>query len=235
MEQHPAIWQQTARDLLYKIISHIAIEEGIKTFCSREDEEKLKEHLPYAISNAIEELSRATLGLSNTSIDTMAQTTILFLFFKIVEWFGQNYNNICIYGEKPDDAGLRLYRTCRNKTDILAEKDEIWIEMDAICQEYGHKGLLENSIYGCKIYSAQAKANIPYNIFLNNIIHSHDHQTRQIIETNIILTAITKTTDVTSIGIHCDPQEKNTKTHEICAVLEKNIVRLLREKCEGTS
>lgn len=233
-DRHPAIWQQTARDLLYKIIGHIAIEEGMKAFSSREDEEKLKDHLPYAISNAIDELSQTTLGFSNTGIDISTQTTVLFLFFMIVEWFGQNYNNLCIYGEQPDDTGIRLYKTCRHKADIVAEKDDIWLEMDAVCQKYGYKGLLEDSTYGCKAYSAQALLNIPYNIFSNQIHLPPALQTRKNIEINIVVTAITKTTDITSVGICCDPAGKDTHDHEIYSKLEKNILHFLREKLEGT-
>ncbi len=231
IEQHPAIWQQTARDLLYKIISHIAIEEGIKTFSSREDEEKLKEHLPYTIANALDELSNTTFG-SNIKIDFTTQTTVLFLFFKVIEWFGQNYNNLCIYGENLNDAGFRLYQTCRNRADIIAEKDEIWLEMDAICQECGHKELLKNSIYGCRAYSAQALLSIPYNIFFNKESEHPALQTRQDIKTNLIFTAVTKTADITSVGIRCDSMEKDT-CHDIYSTLEKNILHLLRKKLES--
>lgn len=234
-EQHPAIWQQTARDLLYKIISHIAIEEGMKAFNSLKDEEKLKEHLPYAISNALDELSRTILGRSNDGIALAAQTTVLFLFFKIVEWFEQNYNHLCIYGEKPDDAGVKLHQTCRNRADIVAEKDEIWLEMHAICQEYGYKGLLENSLYGCKAYSAQVLLSIPYNIFFDEAACPTTLQTRQDIATNLIVTAITKTADITSAGIRCEPPKSDTCDHEIYLALEKNILRFLRKKLEGTA
>jgi len=233
--RHPAIWQQTARDLLYKIIGHIAIEEGMKAFSSREDEEKLKEHLPYAISNALDELSHKTLGLANTRMDPATQTTVLFLFFKIVEWFGQNYNNLCIYGEKPDDEGYRMYQTCRNKVDIVAEKDEVWLEMDAICRECGYPGLLENSIYGCKTYSAQALLSIPYNLFFEKTVLQPAPGTRQDLKTNLLVTAFTKTADITSVGIRCDQPEKDTLNHNIYSTLEKNILRFLRKKLEGAA
>lgn len=235
IEQHPAIWQQTARDLLYKIIGHIAIKEGIKTFSSREDEEKLKEHLPYTITNALNELSNTTLGISTTRLDSSTQTTVLFLFFKVVEWLEQNYNNLCIYGEKPDATGFRLYQTCRNRIDIVAEKDEIWLEIDAICQECGYNGLLENTIYGCKAYSTQAMMSIPCKIFFAKTAEHPTLQTRQDIETNILFTAVTKTADITSVGLLCNPPQKDTLDDEIYSTLEKNILRFLRKKLEGTA
>lgn len=233
IEAHPALWQQNARDLLYKIISRLTLEEGLKKFNSPYDEEKLKEHLPYHISNAIDELLHITIEKTHQQLDMATKTTALFLFFKLIEWFGKNYHGVCIYGDTADMIGLTRHNACQ-QLDVIAEKDEVWLEIDTICQGWGYMKLLENTTYGCMAYSAEIYLALPYTLPFETSGHPIE-KSKGHITTALTLTAYTKTADITSAGVRCELMDGSDQSRSRCFFTEKNILNILKKQLEGVS
>ena len=123
-------WQRPGTELLFRIRTRIAAEEGVSPLEERPSEALFRHHLPDFVTGCLQALERILLaGGDPGASPEEEQLTAAHLLLKVVEWLVWNYEDRCVYGPDAEEKARGYLDAARFGAEVWGDRDEVWLTL----------------------------------------------------------------------------------------------------------